>query len=130
MALNTGLISGNLTAAPELGTTKNGKPFAKFTVAVNDSYNKSNCDFIPVVVFGKAAEVAGKYLDKASAVIVEGRMSYQSYTDSKGVARKSFQLIGNFQFQSGSKKAETANAEAAAAAASDAAEVPADEIPF
>lgn len=74
---------GNLTKDPEMKEVQSGTMRAKFTVAINRQYKKANGDrveavtFVPVIAWGKLAEVCGKYLAKGRQVYVEGRLDIQ-----------------------------------------------------
>jgi single-strand DNA-binding protein len=73
------ILIGNLTKDPELRYTPQGTPVASFRIAVNHKYKqadeiKQETMFIDNVVFGRQAETCSKYLNKGSAVLVEGRL--------------------------------------------------------
>ena len=73
-------IIGNLTRDVELRYTTDQKPIAKFTIAVDDGYGENKrTSYIPVVVFGKQAENADRFLSKGSKVAVMGRIQTGSY---------------------------------------------------
>ena len=85
--MNHVIIIGNLTKDPETrySTGANQTAITRFTVAVNDGYgDKSYTSYIPVVVFGKQAENAERYLTKGSKVAVHGRIQTGSYTNKEG----------------------------------------------
>ena len=78
--MNNVTIIGNLTKDPELRYTTDGKPIAKFTVAVNDGYGENQrTSYIPVTVFGKQAENCDRFLSKGRKVGVTGRIQTGSY---------------------------------------------------
>ena len=83
--INRTVLVGRLTKAPTLRYTESNKPVAKFTLAVNDKYNKEHTDFIQCVVWQKQAENVDKYLDKGSLVGVEGRIQTGYYDNDQGV---------------------------------------------
>lgn len=73
-------LIGNLTRDVELRYTTEQKPIARFTLAVNEGYgDNQKTNYIPVVVFGKQAENADKFLSKGSKVAVMGRIQTGSY---------------------------------------------------
>lgn len=86
---NVFIISGNLTAKPELKQTQNGKTCTTFTVAHNYKYaNEDKTDFFSVVVFGKLAENCVNYLGKGSKAIVTGECHIDKWKGKDGVERE------------------------------------------
>ena len=74
--MNKTILIGRLTKDPEL--KGNDKVYTRFNLAV-DRVGSEGADFIPIVVFGKQAENAVKYLVKGRKVAVEGRINTGSY---------------------------------------------------
>ena len=79
-------LIGNLTKDVELRYTTNQNAIARFTLAVNDRRKnpqtgewEDNPSLIPVVVFGKQAENAERFLSKGSKAGVTGRIQTGSY---------------------------------------------------
>lgn len=73
-------LIGNLTRDVELRYTADQKPIARFSIAVDDGYGENKkTSYIPVVVFGKQAENADRFLSKGSKVAVVGRIQTGSY---------------------------------------------------
>lgn len=88
-AVNTNhvTLTGNLVRAPELRYTASQTPVCSFTLAVNRMPSKDGgqeCDFIPVVVWGKAGESCDRYLSKGRKVLVEGRLQVRNYEGRDG----------------------------------------------
>lgn len=58
---------------------------ASFTIATSESYKNQNGEKVEdtqwhnIVIWGKLAEVAGKYLKKGQEVAVEGKLVHRSY---------------------------------------------------
>ncbi len=80
--MNSVILIGNLTRDPELrySTGANQTAICKFSIAVNDGFGENKrTSFIPVTVFGKAAESCDRYLKKGSKVCVNGRIQTGSY---------------------------------------------------
>jgi single-strand DNA-binding protein len=84
------LIVGNLTKDPEILELESGIKMAKFTVATNRNWtNKEGekfeeTDFHKVIAWRKLAEICASYLRKGSAVLVEGKLSNNSFTSKEG----------------------------------------------
>ncbi|MEW6587091.1 MAG: single-stranded DNA-binding protein [Nitrospirota bacterium] len=91
------ILIGNLTKDPELRYTPQGTPVAVLRLAVNHRYKqgdeaKQETMFIDNVVFGKQAETCSKYLNKGSAVLVEGRLQERRW-ESNGQQRSKFEVV-------------------------------------
>lgn len=85
--MNRAVLVGRLTRDPELRYTQSGIAVANFTIAVNRRFareGEQSADFIPVIVWQKAAENVAKYLSKGSQVAVEGRIQTSSYDNKEG----------------------------------------------
>ena len=85
--MNKVLISGRLTADPEVRYSNGGDAIAKYTLAVDRRFKKDgeqNADFIRCIVFGKGAEFTEKYLHKGTKMIIEGRIQTGSYKNRDG----------------------------------------------
>ena len=113
--MNRVMLIGRLTAKPELRYTGSNLPFARFSVAVNRTFNNAQgerqTDFINVIVWRKQAENVCNFLNKGSLVSVEGRLQTGSYDDKDGNKRYTFDVaLDNFEFVE-SKKSQEASAE-------------------
>lgn len=86
--LNRAVLIGRLTKDPELRYTPNGTATASFTLAVERPFVNGNgereTDFIPIVVWRKAAENVANYLRKGRLAAVEGRIQVRFYDNSEG----------------------------------------------
>lgn len=85
--MNRAVLVGRLTKDPELRYTQSGIALANFTLAVERRFAKDGeqqADFIPIVVWQKAAENVAKYLSKGRQVAVEGRIQTSSYENKDG----------------------------------------------
>jgi single-strand DNA-binding protein len=97
---NKVILIGNLTRDIELRYTPSGTAVAKFGLATNRVYNdpvtkekKQEVMFIDITVFGRAAETSNQYLKKGSQVLVEGRLSFNQWTDQTGQKRSKHEII-------------------------------------
>lgn len=88
---------GRLTKDPEVRYTQSGKCVCTFVLAVNrETKNEQgtyDADFVPVVVWGKAAELSGNSLAKGHRVLVEGRLQNRSYEAKDGSKRYIAEII-------------------------------------
>lgn len=103
--MNKVILSGNLTRDPEVRYTQGGKPYARFSLAVNRPYSKDKAvDFFNVTVWGKSAELIGVVAKKGSRLLVDGRLQTSKYKDKNGNEVTSTDIIvENFEFAGGSK---------------------------
>lgn len=109
------LIVGNLTKDPEILELESGIKMAKFTVATNRNWtNKEGekfeqTDFHKVIAWRKLAEICGSYLRKGSAVLVEGKLSNNSFTSKEGKNVKVTEIQADEVNFIANKKNETMN---------------------
>lgn len=97
--MNKIILLGRLTKDPEVRYTQSGKVVTQFTLAVDRPYaaadGKKEADFIPVVIWGKSAELAGNSLGKGQRALVEGRLQIRSYDAKDGSKRWVTEVIVN-----------------------------------
>lgn len=101
--MNKIILLGRLTRDPEVKYTTNGKVVTQFSLAVDRPFTNNEgqkeADFIPVVLWGKPAELAGNSLTKGQRVLVEGRLQIRSYDAKDGSKRWVSEVIANgFEF--------------------------------
>ncbi len=83
-------LIGNLGADPEIKLFDSGKKNARLSLATKDSYNNAKGDKVEqthwhnLILWGKTAEIAEKYLHKGSELAIEGKITYRSYDDKNG----------------------------------------------
>ena len=99
MNLNIVIIMGRLTADPEFRQTQSGTAVCRITVAVNRPKKKdaadTEADFISVTCWRETAEFVSRYFSKGSAIIVEGCLRNNNYTDANGVKHFSYNVLAN-----------------------------------
>lgn len=92
-------LVGRLTAKPELRYTSSNLPYARFSVAINRTFNNAQgereTDFINIVVWRKQAENVCNFLDKGSLVSIEGRLQTNNFTDKDGNKRYSMEVVAD-----------------------------------
>lgn len=77
--MNIVVLTGKLTADPELKYTQSGKAWIKFSLAVQRNYKKDEVDFINCVAWDKTAELIAEYLRKGNKAGFEGSIRTGSY---------------------------------------------------
>ena len=86
-------LIGHLGADLEVKTTESGKKWARVSIATNESYQNAKGEKVTdtqwhnLVMWGKTAEIAGKYLHKGSDVGIEGKLINRTYTDKSGTKK-------------------------------------------
>ena len=97
--LNKVALVGRLTKDPEVRyTPDNQTAIAKFTLAVDRTFKRDgqpSADFIPIIVFGKSAENAGKYIGKGRLVAVAGRIQTRSWDNQEGKRQYATEVIAD-----------------------------------
>lgn len=95
---NIVVLTGRLTADPELKTTQSGISVTSFSIAVNRSYRSGEepvTDFINIVAWRKSAEFVAKYFKKGNLIGIEGSIQTRKYTDKNGNQRTAFEVVAN-----------------------------------
>jgi single-strand DNA-binding protein len=106
--VNKVILVGNLGRDPEVRTTPNGQPVAKFSLATNrrrkdrDGNRIDETEWHNIVCWGRQAEIAGEYLSKGKQIYVEGRIQTSSWEDRQSGEKKyrteiiceNFQMLG------------------------------------
>lgn len=82
--MNTCALMGRLTDDPEIRKTQEGKPIARYTLAVDRRGKDKGADFIRCTAFDNAADFAERYLHKGTKVAITGTIHTGSYTDRDG----------------------------------------------
>ncbi len=83
-------LIGNLGGIPEVKNTENGKKLARFSIATNETFQNAKGEKVTettwhhLVAWGKLADLAEKYLQKGTEVVIEGKLINRSYTDKEG----------------------------------------------
>ncbi|MBS6896335.1 MAG: single-stranded DNA-binding protein [Bifidobacterium catenulatum] len=93
-------VVGNLTADPELRSTKNGRSVAGFTIAStprtfdrqSNQWVDGDALFLRCTVWGDLAEHCARSLAKGMRVIAQGRLTQHSWEDEQHQKRSSMEL--------------------------------------
>lgn len=95
---NLVVLTGRLTADPELKTTPNGISVVSFSIAVDRRYRtgeERQTDFINIVAWRSSAEFISKYFKKGNLIGIEGSIQTRRYTDKNGNNRTAFEVVAN-----------------------------------
>ena len=97
--LNKVIITGRLTANPELKKTTTDVSVASFSLAVQRNYKNGNgeydTDFINCVAWRNQAEFICKYFDKGNLVTIVGTLTSRRYEDANGKKRRAIEVVAD-----------------------------------
>jgi single-strand DNA-binding protein len=94
-------LIGNLGMDPEVKSFDGGRKLAKFSLATSQSYTNTQGEKVKdtqwhnIVVWGKLAEAAEKFLKKGSEVAVDGKIVYRSFEGKDGQNRYTTEIVTN-----------------------------------
>lgn len=109
MNYNRVILGARLTRDPALKYLPSQTALVEFGIACNRRWKtqageeKEDVTFVDCVAFGRTGEVINEHLRKGSPILLEGRLTYQSWDDKNGggkrskliVTVESFQFVGN-----------------------------------
>ena len=95
--INSVVLMGRLTAAPELKKTQSGLSVTTFSIAVDRNYRREErqTDFINIVAWRQTAEFICNYFKKGQMIAVEGSIQTRNYEDRNGNKRTAFEVVAN-----------------------------------
>jgi single-strand DNA-binding protein len=108
--MNKVILHGNCGKDPE-SRKVNEKTVTKFSLATNKTYSNNVGEKITdtswhnIVLWGKVAETASKYVKKGMSIIIEGEINYRSYENKEGQTVYITEIIGQNMHFTGNKEA-------------------------
>ena len=96
------MLTGRLTAAPELRTTTNGKSVSEFTIAVDRIVKgEKQADFIRCTAWDKQADILCRYCNQGDKIAVIGSLRLEKYEDVRHNKKyKTYVLVSEIEFLS------------------------------
>ncbi len=96
--LNQVYLRGNLTRDPEKRFLPSGTSVVNFGLAVNRRYRtgddwKEDTCFVDIVVFGRQGDWTMENCSKGSPVLVDGRLSFNSWEAQDGSRRSKHEVV-------------------------------------
>lgn len=98
--INKVILVGSLGADPEVKHLSNGNSVTNISIATSESWKDRNTgqkqektEWHRVVVFGKLADIAGKFLKKGSQVYFEGKLQTRKWQDQNGQDRYATEVV-------------------------------------
>ncbi len=99
-SVNKVILVGNLGRDPEVRKMPSGDSVANLRIATSESWNdrqsgerKEKTEWHNVVIFGKLADVAEKYLRKGSKIYVEGQLQTRKWQDQSGQDKYTTEVV-------------------------------------
>src|SRR5712692_7839852 len=85
---------GRAGKMPELKVTKEGTPYLRFSLAV-DQGKEQKPMWLNIVCWQELAERMNTYLYKGAQVFVQGRLQISTFTDKHGVERQAVDIVAS-----------------------------------
>lgn len=111
---NKVIFAGNLTKDVDLRYLPSGSAIAILGLASNRKFKKQDgtqgeevC-FVDVKLFGRTAEVANQYLRKGSKILIEGKLTYETW-EKGGVKYSKHSITAEKLVMLGSNQAQNQN---------------------
>lgn len=101
MGVNKVILLGNAGKDPELKYAPNGSALARFTLATSEpAYTTAEGVSVPevtewhnILMWGKNAELAEKYVRKGSKLYIEGRLRTRRWEDKNAIQRNVTEIV-------------------------------------
>ena len=100
--INRVILTGNLTADPELSTLPSGTSVCKLRLAVNRRYKDSASgewtekpNYFDIKVWGAQGENCANYLSKGRPVAVDGRLEWSEWEGQDGSKRSKVEVVAD-----------------------------------
>src|SRR5512137_1856578 len=95
---NRVILLGNMTREPQVRFTPSQTAVAEFGVATSRKWKsqsgeeKTESCFVDCTMFGKRAEVIGKFFHKGTPIFIEGRLTFESWQGQDGTKRSKLKI--------------------------------------
>lgn len=100
--VNKAILIGRLGKDPDVRKTTNGNAVTTLSIATSDSWRdrqtgelKESTEWHRVVLFGRLAETAEKYLAKGARVYICGRFQTRKWVDRDGQERYTTEVVAD-----------------------------------
>lgn len=133
--INKVILTGRLTATPELKKTSSDVSVTGFSVAVQRQYKDPSgnypTDFISCVAWRNTAEFICRYFEKGNLIALVGELQTRNYEDKHGNKRTIVEVVcGEVHFVESKQKVDPEFKKPENVAADDFEEVDDDNLPF
>lgn len=108
--MNLVVLLGRVGQDPEIRTTSGGMTIANLSLATSERVKKDgqwveDTAWHRLVLFGKTAETAEKYVHKGDLLSIQGRLQYRKW-EKDGVTRYATEIVVDRMHFAGGKKSE------------------------
>ncbi len=99
--INRVVLTGNLTAEPELRNLPSGTSVCKLRVACNTRRKgaggewEDKPNYFDVTVWGAQGENCARYLAKGRPVAIDGRLEWREWQDKEGNKRQAVEIVAD-----------------------------------
>ena len=100
--INRVILTGNLTADPELSTLASGTSVCRLRLAVNRRYKDQSSgewsekpNYFDIKVWGAQGENCATYLSKGRPVAVDGRLEWREWEAQDGTKRQAVEIVAD-----------------------------------
>ena len=100
--INRVILTGNLTADPELSTLASGTSVCRLRLAVNRRYKDQSTgewsekpNYFDIKVWGAQGENCAQYLSKGRPVAVDGRLEWSEWESQDGGKRSKVEVVAD-----------------------------------
>jgi single-strand DNA-binding protein len=99
--INRIVLTGNLTADPDLRTLPSGTSVCNLRLACNTRRKNTDREWVDkpnyfnVTVWGAQGETAAKYLSKGRPVAIDGRLEWREWETDDGSNRQAVEIIAD-----------------------------------
>jgi len=135
--INRVVLTGNLTADPELRSLPSGTSVCSLRVACNTRRKngatgewEDKPNYFNITVWGAQGENAARYLSKGRPVAIDGRLEWREWEAQDGAKRQAVDIIADSVQFLGSREDAAGGGGFAGAGAAPGGEVPVDEGDF
>ena len=107
---NSVRLIGHIGTDPETKEYDSGKKVTRLSLATDEVYKNAKGDKVKdtfwhnLVMWGKTATVAEKYLEKGNEIAIEGRLHSRSYTTKEGEKKYITEIVVDELLMLGKKK--------------------------
>ncbi len=98
--INRGVMTGNLTADPELRSLPSGSSVCSLRIACNTRRKNGSTgewedrpNYFNVAVWGAQGENASRYLSKGTPVAIDGRLEWREWEAQDGTKRQAVEIV-------------------------------------
>jgi single-strand DNA-binding protein len=92
-------LIGHVGQEPEIKNFEGGRKLAKITLATNEVYYNDKKEKITdtqwhnLTAWGKTAEIIESFVSKGKEIMIEGKLTYNSWEDKNGEKRYSTEIV-------------------------------------